>query len=137
MKKHWIDYHPAWTPGPMTFWVHRATGLRKDDGNQELDPPVPRPVPGQGWPVYFVELDGFTFEVSSLAELDVCVGVLGQKVLPTTRRLSEEHGRGAGPNSHWLSRLPRGTKSWRYREKAVRYLMQAREGFVEMTGGVG
>jgi hypothetical protein len=134
MKKHWITYHPEWTRGPMTFWVHRQSGQQNGEGIPRLDPPAPKPVPGKGWPAYFVELDGFTFQFSSLAELDVCVSALGQKVLPTTRKLSEEHGSGAGPNSHWLSRLPKGTKSWRYRQKAAVYLMQAREEFAKLTG---
>jgi hypothetical protein len=117
----------------MTFWVHIPVyeGSRKHPVRYE--PPMPKPVPGRGWPLFLVEQDGFTFRFSSLAELDVCVATLSQKLLPTTRRLSEIDGRGAGPNGHWLSRLPKGTKSWRYREKAVRSLLTARGDFVRET----
>lgn len=80
--------------------------------------------------MFMVEFDGFTFRFASLAELDVCVATLSQKVLPTTRRLSAERDTEMGPNSHWLSRLPKDTKSWRYREQAVRYLMETREDFI-------
>ncbi len=87
-------------------------------------PPLSKGLSGKGYPLYFVEIDGFTFRFSSLAELRVCIAMLEQKHLPTTIRLSDLHG-GAGPNSHWLSRLPKETKSWRYREKAISYLSKA------------
>jgi hypothetical protein len=133
MKKHWIEYRESWAREPMTFWVHIEADGRPWYKAEEFDPPAPKPVPGRGWPVYFVEFDGFTFRFASLAELDVCAATLSRKVLPTTRRLSAERGASAGPNGHWLSRMPKGTKSWRYREKAVRYLLEVREDFVRET----
>lgn len=117
----------------MTFWVHIEADGKAWYAAEKFDPPAPKPVPGRGWPVYFVEFDGFTFRFASLAELAVCVAILSRKVLPTTRQLSAERGTTAGPNSHWLSRMPKGTKSWRYRERAVRYLLEARENFVRET----
>ncbi|MBM0744484.1 hypothetical protein JOY44_23225 [Phormidium sp. CLA17] len=134
MKKHWIEYRESWARHePMTFWVHVEADGKAWYNAEEFDPPAPKPLPGRGWPVYCVEFDGFTFRFASLAELDVCVATLSRKILPTTRRLSTERGMSAGPNSHWLSRMPKGTKSWRYREKAVRYLTEAREDFVRET----
>ena len=137
MKRHWIEYAEAWTPQPMSFWVHRETDGRSWRAAQAFDPPLPRPVAGKGFPIYFVEVDGFVFRFASLAELDTCVAILSQKLLPTSRRLSEERGTGYGPNNHWLSRMPKGTKSWRYREKAVRVLGEARKQFVVETGRQG
>jgi hypothetical protein len=133
MKKHWIEYRKSWTKEPMTFWVHIEAGGKPWCEAESFNPPAPKPVPGRGWPVFLVEFDGFTFRFASLAELDVCVATLSRKVLPSTRRLSAERGTRVGPNSHWLSRLPRGTKSWRYREKAIRYLVEARQDFVRQT----
>ncbi|MES2569101.1 MAG: hypothetical protein V4710_03485 [Verrucomicrobiota bacterium] len=128
MKKHWIEYCEQWPREPMTFWVHvRVTSV---DDTVCFHPPAPRPVPGRGWPLFLVDLDGFTFRFASLAELEVCIQTLSSKVLPTTRRLSAQRGANVGPNSHWLSRLPKGTKSWRYRQKAIRYLADARESFL-------
>jgi hypothetical protein len=106
----------------MTYWVHVPV-----DGSfysaEVFDPPLPPVIGGKGYPVFLIEVDGFTWRFSSLAELRACITTLAQKHLPTTIRLSEERG-GAGPNGHWLSRLPRKTKSWRYRERAVAYMQK-------------
>ena len=99
----------------MTYWVHRKVG-RWD----RFNPPRQEAVPGRGFPVMWVEIDGFEFEFASLAEIEACIEVLGRRLLPRTLDLS--HERRAGPNSHWLSRLPARVKPWRYRERAVRYL---------------
>lgn len=133
MKRHWIEYCPAWTPQPMSYWVHIETDGKPWLESSAFEPPLPKPVPGRGWPVYFVECDGFTFTFASLAEIEVCLSTLSKKVLPTTLRLSAERGTGMGPNSHWLSRLPKGMKPWRYREKAVRCLTAAKADFEKET----
>ena len=114
MKKHWIEYSDEWHPGPMSYWVHIETGGDWHSSTNH-EPPLPGPKPGKGYPQFFVEFDGFTFDFASLDELRVCISTLGQKLLPTTKRLSQERRGGMGPNSHWLSRLPAKTKPWRYR----------------------
>jgi hypothetical protein len=134
VKRHWIEYADHWTPQPMSYWVHKEADGKHWYEAEVFDPPLPRPVPGRGFPVYHVELDGFVFRFASLAELDACIRTLSHKVLPTSRRLSEERGTGYGPNNHWLSRLPKGTKSWRYRQRAVKYLQEARAQFGRETG---
>ncbi|MCA9727561.1 MAG: hypothetical protein KC729_07750, partial [Candidatus Eisenbacteria bacterium] len=108
-------------------WVHRETDGRPWHEAEVFDPPRPAPIPGRGYAVYKVEVDGFVFEFASLAELRVCIETLSQKLLP--RPLDLSRGRGMGPNSHWLSRLPAEVKSWRFRVKAVSYLRRAQEGF--------
>lgn len=133
MKRHWIEYASRWTPQPMSYWVHKEADGRDWYEAQEFDPPLPEPVVGKGFANYFVEVDGFVFRFASLAELDVCILTLSQRVLPTSSRLTEERGTSYGPNNHWLSRLPKGTKSWRYRQKAARFLKQARGEFVRET----
>ena len=127
MKRQWIEYGESWKPEPLSYWVHIEV-----DGFH--DPPLPKPVPGKSYATFFVELDGFTFRFASLGELDHCVDILSRRVLPTSRRPSEIRGAGYGPNNHWLSRLPKGTKSWKYRQKAVSYLKEAREVFARESG---
>ena len=117
----------------MTFWVHRPVVGKHFTEAEVFEPPLPAVVGGKGYPLFWVEVDGFTFQFASLAELNVCITTLGQRHLPTTRRLSQEHG-GAGPNGHWLSRLPGWTKSWRYRERAVAYMERALLDFSEQLG---
>ncbi len=103
----------------MTFSVHKPLGLKRGWGWEtaaEYDPPMPGPVAGKGYPVFFVEFDGFTFQFASLHELDVCVEVLGKKALP---------------NNHdkWFAKLPGEVLPWRYREPAVAFLVECREHF--------
>lgn len=129
MKRHWTEYQETRPHCPMTYWVHRLIDDGPAQDGQEFDPPKQAVAPGKGYPVFKVELDGFIFEFSSLAEIRVCIETLGKKLLPRTIDLSRERGTGAGPNSHWLSRLPSFTKSWKYREKAVAYLSAALEDF--------
>ena len=127
MKTFRNEYTEHWRRGPMTFWVHVEADGRHWREAKESNPPAPRPVPGKGYPYYFVEVDGFTFEFASLDEMDVCIETLSQKLLPSTQR--ETNARGTGPSPHWLNRLPAGTHSWRYRKKAVGVLREARERF--------
>lgn len=126
MKKIWIEYQATEPNLPMTFWVHRG---RRDEDRADhapaFDPPRQRRVPGKGYPVFKVEVDGFIFAFSSLAEIRECITVLGGKLLPRTIDLSARRGTAKGPNSHWLSRLPAKVKSWRYRQKAVAVLREA------------
>jgi hypothetical protein len=103
----------------MTSWVHVPT---PSDPTQ-LIPPVPGRIPGQGFAIYFVEVDGFTFQFASLEELRVCIDVLGKRLLPNTLMLAKQ--RGGDPDQHWLRKMPDETKPWRYREKAVKYLARA------------
>jgi hypothetical protein len=127
MKRHIIHYYPEWRPSPMSFWVHREVDGRPWHQATVFEPPLPKPVPGKGFPYYSVEIDGFVFEFASLVELDACIATLAQKNLPSTDKETQE--RHAGPGKHWLNKLPGRTKPWRYRSKAVRYLHEARRVF--------
>jgi len=127
MKRCRIEYVKHFSPGPMTFWVHRPVECDGWHEAESYEPPLPRVVAGRGYPRFYVEFDGFEFEFASLHELRRCIDVLEAPLLPTSRRLAE--GSGSGPNSHWLSRLPARVKPWRYRERAVRYLRSALDDF--------
>src|SRR5260221_7419125 len=113
----------------MTYWVHIEADGKGWYAAQEFNPPKPKPVPAKGYPLYHVEFDGFTFQFSSLDELRVCIDTLAKKVLPTSLRLSAGRGTGYGPSNHWLNRLPKKVKPWRYREKAIVYLRKSLEDF--------
>ena len=113
----------------MSYWVHIEADGRPWYQAEAFNPPIPTPVPGKGYPLFFVEIDGFTFRFSSLAELSACIEALSQKVLPNPTRLSEARGTAYGPNKHWISKLPKRVKSWRYRLKAIAYLAKALEEF--------
>jgi hypothetical protein len=114
MKGWRTEFTSVFKASPMTFWVHDG------GGNAARAVPKPHPVPGLGFARYLVEFDGVQFEFSSTDELRECLRVLSQRNLPTTVRLSDHSL--AGPNGHWLSRLPAQAKPWRYRERLVPYL---------------
>ncbi|MGB5811714.1 MAG: hypothetical protein WBG86_14350, partial [Polyangiales bacterium] len=120
-KRHWVEYSESWTASPMSYWVHIET--QGDWANAAGHvPSLPKPVPGKGFARYFIENDGMAFQFSSLDELRACIEVLSKKNLPTSAQLASQRPGTVGPNSHWLSRLPAKTKSWKYREPAVAYL---------------
>ncbi len=128
MKRRWIEFDSEWARDcPMSFWVHRPVDGTSWARSEEFDPTTPSVVPGKGYPVYFVEFDGFVFKFSSLAEINVCIDTLGQKNLPNVHPECEK--RGVGPVSHWLNRLPAHVLPWKYREKAVKYLAECRDHF--------
>lgn len=129
MKRRWIDYAETWTRSPMTYWVH----IESSSDPTETMPPAPASIPGKGYPVYYVEVDGFTFQFASLDEVQVCIDVLGKKLLPHTLRLARD--RDADPDEHWLRKMPERTRPWRYREKAVKYLEKALAAFKKQVGG--
>ena len=126
MKRRWIEFADTWRRSPMTFWVHHAADGKPWYSAQRFDPPAPQPVPGKGYPYFFVELDGFTFEFASLDEVDFCISRLGQRHLPDTK--AETRGV-SGPGAYWQNKLPKGVLSWRYRQKAVKYLTTCRGEF--------
>lgn len=137
MKNHWTQVQPSWKRSPMAFGGHI-----EQDGNpwylaETFDPPTTQPVVG-GYTIYFVEVDEFVCEFSSVEQLQRMIEMLSQKVLPTTlrlahdllgqltelrmvpqkvlpttQRLARERGGGAstGPAKRWLSRLPGNVKT--------------------------
>lgn len=128
MKRRRIEYREHWyKSSPMAYWVHLAVDNNFWAADATLfEPPAPSPIPGKGFPVYFVEFDGFVFCFSSLDEMDVCISTLGQKNLPNVE--SEWRGR-TGPGAHWLNRLPGHVLPWTYRKQAVEYLKESRDEF--------
>jgi len=133
MKKHWIEFQDTQPYCPMTPWVHRPVGGKPWFEAKAFDPPRQAAVPGKGFPVFKVECDGFTFEFSSIAEIHVCIEILSKRLLPRPIDLCRELGTRAGPNSHWLSRLPARVKPWKYRQKAVACLRKARQAFEDFA----
>ena len=131
MKHWWIEYRYQRTESPMSRWVHLPTDGLPWYKSQQFEPPFPQSIGGKGYPIYFVSAGSFTFQFSSLYELDKCIETLSQKLLPPT--VFEYGGKQYYANTHWLSRLPGQVKSWRYRQKAIKVLAKAHESFVKVT----
>nr|AAK28600.1 hypothetical protein [uncultured bacterium] len=71
-----------------------------------------------GYPVLCIESCGMIFQFTSREQLDTCIKTLSTRPLPSSRRLAAIRG-GAGPNAHWLSRLPANVKSPKGRQQAI------------------
>lgn len=104
----------------MTIWVHRRMA---PGAGPEGVPPLPPPIAGRGYALLEVEFDGFTFHFASRAELDAFRAALGRRVLPRPQAFDPDVVTRYA-NSHWLSRLPAGSRRWTYRERLLRWLQR-------------
>lgn len=115
-------FEKDWRSAPLAFWVH----IPVPDVPQQWNPPAPREIPHQGYAWLCVEFEGHELHFSSPAQLDHFIDVLSSHALPTSRQLSSVRGLPAGPNGHWLSRLPAALKSPRKRAKLVQVMEAVR-----------
>ena len=120
--KVWMEYRPERVKSPLSFWVHKPLDADIWNDASEHDPPMPRGALGQGWPIYLVEHRGQELYFASLDEIDHAMKVLGQKNLPTTRKLAEQAGSPKFQHEHWLTKLSKFWKPWNTREFLVRRL---------------
>ena len=129
MKRAWVEFRPQ--IGKSYPGFHR----RWSDESQQEDPAATAgavgepvvPVPGKGYPTFFVELDDFVFESISTAEMETCASVLEQRLVT-----------GEQSQQRWYRKLPAATKSPRYRQRAAPLMRDAatsyNERFSEIVG---
>jgi hypothetical protein len=103
-------------------WVHIEREGEAWREAIEFSPPHPLRHGAKGFPVLCVESSGFVFRFSSNEQLAQCIRTLSRKPSPTTRQLCAARPGDAGPNGHWLSRLPAHIKSPKARGKVVQQL---------------
>jgi hypothetical protein len=125
-----IDYVHDWRDAPMAYWVHVEQGDAHWRAAEAYEPAAPMPHGKRGYAVLWVSIGPHELGFSSPAQLAEAIRVLAMKPLPTTRRLSLARAGGkteasAGPNSHWLSRLPAALKSPKGRARVVEALRAA------------
>lgn len=136
MKKWRIEYKKEYTPSPLSFWVHRH--LDNDVWSQATayDPGLPKAIPSKGFPVLIVDALGVELQFSSIEEVDHFLEVIGRKTMPTPSQLSKKRHAAAGPNRHWLSRLPAKLRPWRKREKIIPIIQAGLNELKTVYGGV-
>ena len=117
-----IELRPDWREAPLAFWVHKEIPAGGWRNAASYEPPAPAAIGRSGFRFLVVTYGAQTLEFSSNAQVDHFVDVLSRNPLPTTRRLSSDRGTAAGPNSHWLSRLPASLKSAKQRTALVETL---------------
>lgn len=132
MKSHTILYHDAFTATPLSFWVHTNLDHEIWMHATDFDPPLPKPVPGKGWPMLTVAHNGLDLAFASAQELHHFMQVIAQNPLPTADQLSKSRGTGLS-TLHWLSRLPASAKSAPARKALFDYLIEIAPEFVEVA----
>ncbi len=117
--RYWFDFTKDWRSSPMAYWVHL-----EPEGESWLDastysPEEPKYIPHKGYAVLFVEIGPDVLQFSSAPQVRIFLETLSSVPLPSSRRLSSLRKGSAGPNSHWLSRLPAAIKGSKGRRKAI------------------
>lgn len=120
--RFWIEHAPDWRNEPLAYWVHVEQGEGHWRVAMEYLPAAPQPDGKKGYRILCVEAGDIILRFSSDAQLAEFVRVLSQKPLPSSLRLSKQRGTSAGPNGHWLSRLPARLKAPKARGKLVAQL---------------
>jgi hypothetical protein len=113
-----FTYEKDWRHAPLAYWVH----VPNPDDPKLFEPPAPLPVPHHGFVLLRIEYGPHELVFSSPEQLAHFIEVMAKKPLPTSRALSAARGTGAGPNGHWLSRLPAALKPPAARLQLVRHL---------------
>lgn len=132
MKQWRIEYRPAYTETPLSFWVHRHIDHEVWCYATQFEPELPKAIPCKGYPLLVVNALGIELEFASVAEVEHFLEVIGQKNMPTTQHLSRRRSNNYGPNRHWLSRLPSSIKSWPKRKKMIPIVERALNEFKEV-----
>jgi hypothetical protein len=129
MKKWRIEFNDKYTSSPLSYWVHEHIDCGVWLQATVFEPPLPRPIPGKGYPLLIVNALGCELRFASVAEVEHFLAIIRQKNLPTSRQLSSHRSGNHGPNSHWLSRLPSSLKPWSKRQRIIPVVEDALEVF--------
>lgn len=121
-RKFHFTFEAHWRGAPGAFWVHVPV-----EGQPEaFAPSAPLAVPHKGFAMLHVAFEKYELLFSSSAQLEHYIEVLSKIALPTSRQLCAASGLTAGPNQHWLSRLPGELKSPKKRSSLVKALVAAK-----------
>src|SRR4051812_25406557 len=104
--KSWTEERTDWRDAPMAYWVHREIDFPSWRDASVYDPPEPKPAGKNGYVFFCLEYRREILVFSSAQQLEEFIRIMSMNPLPTSKRLSGLRGSVAGPNSHWLSRLP-------------------------------
>jgi hypothetical protein len=118
-----IEYRDMPVLTPITPWVHRGVDASYWKATV-FDPPMPSPVHGKGYPVWFIDHRGRSLVFASPQEIEHVIDILSRKILPSPRELGQPY---LAVNSHWLSRLHTSFKPLKVRQELVKKLKQAPE----------
>ena len=125
MKKYAFTFNETYNRTPISFWVHKHLDDPVWMNATVFEPPLPKPVPGQGYAMLKINALGTDLFFASPEELEHFIDVIGKKHMPTSYQLSRLRSDSYGPNRHWLSRLPGHLKPYKKTRATLAY-MQSR-----------
>jgi hypothetical protein len=102
--------------------VHRPLDCEHWAGATRYDPPLPKSVVGEGFKNFKIEVKGYVLNFSSIEEIDHCIELFSNKVLPTTYQMSQNSWTKGFQHTHWLSKFPGDLKSFKNREIIIKLL---------------
>ncbi|QWW69876.1 hypothetical protein KQ933_09335 [Rhizobium sp. WYJ-E13] len=130
MKSAKIFYSHEFPETPISGWAGaRWNGWVRENtpSGQPMNPRrVVHPFLSQRkiWYLLDVHFNGVDLLFATPLELDQFIAVMSQKILPSGWALVP--GRPLGrPSNHWLSRLPKEAKSWKFRQAICKFLQEA------------
>lgn len=122
MAKISIEYSEKRISSPISFWVHKPIDSDAGSTALQFDPPFPKRIIYKGYPIYKIKYRGHELYFCSCEEMEHCIGILSNKVLPTTQALAEEGGYPGYQHIHWLTKWPGDIKSWKDRKEIIKLL---------------
>ncbi|MEO0989398.1 MAG: hypothetical protein AAFX00_00445 [Pseudomonadota bacterium] len=110
---------------PVSVWIGPRGWFRACRGTPHGAAIPTDPVPASYyhrklWCMLHIHIDAVTLYFGTPLELDEVCRVLAAQPLPSTLELCRD--RGSGPNSHWLSRLPKKAKTTKWRQKFLKFV---------------
>lgn len=127
MKSAKTSLHSSFPGTPVSWWAGaRWYGWTREidaAGNLKRHRQVRHPFLDQRkvWCMLEVHFDGLDLIFATPRELDQFIDVLSRNPLPSGRSLEPDCAIGR-PNRHWLARLPKKSKSLKFRERLSGYL---------------
>ncbi|MBL4868367.1 MAG: hypothetical protein JKY67_18530, partial [Pseudomonadales bacterium] len=102
--------------------VHRPLDSDVWEEATRYEPNLPKKIVNKGYAVYKIEYKGYEFTFSSIAEINHCVSVFENKILPTTYELASNSWMKNFQHVHWLSTWLGKLKSFNHRQAIIKLL---------------
>ena len=129
MKSAQLSYYSTFPTTPISGragarwygWLQQQTA-----GGQYRRPTrVAHPFMGQRklWCLLSIHFQGVDLRFAMPEELDHFIAIMSRNPLPSGRSLVPDCAIGR-PNRHWLSKLPKQAKPWKFRQAVCKYLSE-------------
>lgn len=129
MKSAKLSYHTIFPATPISGragarWYGWASGTTAG-GQRKRPTQVTHPFLSQKklWCLLSIHFQGVDLRFAMPEELDQFIAVMSRNPMPSGRSLVPDCAIGR-PNNHWLSRLPKKAKPWKFRQAVCRYLAE-------------